>query len=133
MTHKEQVFQQIKSLFDSIGVFFSKADFASFTGEPLGDPGLQFICPRCQRTKLEEVVSAEAVSTTLLRLDPDGAHDFNIRSTEAVNPTGVEAYRCTFCEETVKDANGDDITDSEDLAEWLREQPYNKEETEENL
>ncbi|MBE7474326.1 MAG: hypothetical protein HS114_34785 [Anaerolineales bacterium] len=86
---------------------------------------LKFICPKCQvERRLAERSNDVTIVTSIQTVSNVGELDYVPSSTLTFGGY-IECYECDLCSETVVDEDGDPITNSEALAEWLRRQPYN--------
>jgi hypothetical protein len=97
---------------------------------------LKFKCPRdgCDGTELQEIVSLDTVINPVTRLDSEGDHDYGPMYSES--DSAVECYQCSRCGWVVpqpaafaEDGADDPIRAHVTLAEWLKAQPYNKEDS----
>lgn len=91
---------------------------------------LKFICPKCGGTDIQEV--ADATTTCFIKIGVDGllleSTNFNITYEQ------VDFWECPHCYWVLQDdfGIGDNIgyrfMDIDELADWLKRQPYNQEE-----
>lgn len=86
---------------------------------------LKFVCPICNHRKLEEVCSANSVSTEIddISVDVSNGDITNVSlkygDTTDNDLCGVERYQCANCGHAVVDENSDPILNEFDLAKWL--------------
>lgn len=86
---------------------------------------LKFVCPSCEHRKLEEVCSANSVSTEIDDIAVDvskgGITNVSLKygATTEKDLCGVERYQCANCGHVVVDENSDPILNEFDLAAWL--------------
>lgn len=83
---------------------------------------LKFVCPKCGDNVIEEVLYS---ATVIYEVSVDRDGDYVDVSAPYINDGEVERYQCRNCNFQIGEDG--EITSSEQLAEWLLEQDYNKE------
>ena len=84
---------------------------------------LKFKCPACGCSRVEEIkCNAQAVSA-ITRLDSEGGHD---HGQSVIGDGATDRYQCIRCGWIVMRAFTP-VRDCVALAEWLKEQAYNRE------
>jgi len=77
---------------------------------------LNFCCPNCSDTTLEEIMVNVCVASTIRNVDDDG----NVEYDEQTNTDGeIVCYQCDNCGYVLENETGN-VTTPEDLAEWLK-------------
>jgi len=85
---------------------------------------LKFVCPKCKDTSIEEVVN-DCTAYYHIAIDESGNYvDTFDTYTEDGN---LRHYQCRKGGHIIKWPDGSPIIDTEELAEYLLEQDYNKE------
>ena len=86
---------------------------------------MYFVC-ECGGKQLEEVMDQCVISSEMSSIHPDGEVEYD----EQTNHYGeVQRYECSTCSKAITDADGDNITDPEELFNWLKSRGMLKEET----
>lgn len=77
---------------------------------------LKFKCPKCNRHRLECCEDGPYVSEVLV-IDKEGDFDYG-----EISASGeVVRFQCLGCGFTLKDSSGENITDNEEVVEWIEE------------
>ena len=77
---------------------------------------LKFTCPKCKSNRLE-CCEDGPYSSEILCIDEDG--DFEYGKIDASG--SVVRYQCLKCGYILSDSFGYDITDNEEVVEWIKE------------
>lgn len=100
--------------------------FARLYGGTASEPGLNFRCPKCKSARLEEVNPDCTVVSALMRIDPEGDHDYGRPKIETNPGSDGHWYQCSNCGLQVADSEGFVINDCEQLSEWLKTRRCNR-------
>lgn len=90
---------------------------------------LKFICENCKGTELE-VVETDIVRSTpiyFLKLDNDEYTIEYNHNGEETHDGYIDRFQCSNCGNMIKDECNEPIQNEDELAYWLKDQPYNKE------
>jgi DNA-directed RNA polymerase subunit RPC12/RpoP len=82
---------------------------------------LQFKCPKCGSTILEEVMVNVTVMSQVCRIVQvdDEAVVENYEKDPTLEDGEVERYQCLHCGDVLRDNSGYDVSDTDELLEWF--------------
>jgi transposase-like protein len=78
---------------------------------------LKFTCPHCKSNRLE-IIEVNAIVSSNITLIDDG--DFEYENL-TVDDSTVDRFQCVNCGYTLKDENGEKITDNLEVVKWIKE------------
>jgi len=86
---------------------------------PIETEKLEFTCPDCGKHDLEEVLTGIVYINDVVSID-DG--EVWTRHREMDGDSTRESYRCKNCGFIVKNEKDNNITDPDDLVQWIEDQ-----------
>lgn len=81
---------------------------------------MNYICPNCGGTRLEEIMTGVTLSSEITNVD-SGDIEYQDPPGSAGDSGQVDRYQCVNCGDMVKDENGEVITDCLELSERLEQ------------
>lgn len=91
---------------------------------------LKFKCA-CGHEELEEILGDVTQTSPITSIPENGNIEYD-QARVTYDGGEVEQYVCAACGRAVMDRDGSFIDDSEGLVEWLKDQPYNQPNHQEN-
>jgi len=79
---------------------------------------MKFVCPKCNGTKLEEVMKYVTVSSKINDVGEGGDINYGEQSNEDGE---VDFYQCLDCGEELVWDDGTTVESNEELYDWLKE------------